>query len=99
MAEKGVTYTGGRTYGNEEWTGRSGGNVGNVPAIRESEARVIREMVKRVLLGDSIYSVAAWPNQHGHRTRGGGLFTASNVRRRLASPRIAGLVEHVPGSM
>ena len=94
MAEKGVSYTGGRAYGYEEWTGRRGGTIGNVPAIRESEARVVREMIKRILRGDSTYAVAAWANQQGHRNKGGGLFTASNVRRLLSSARIAGLVEH-----
>ena len=94
MAEKGVSYTGGRVYGYEAWTGRRGGGIGDVPVIRESEARVIREMVERILRGESTYSVAQWANQQGHRHRGGGVFTASNVRRLLGSARIAGLIEY-----
>ena len=94
MAENGVSYTGGRAYGYEPWTGRHGGGIGDVPTIRESEARVIREMVRQILLGESTYAVAKWANQQGHRHRGGGVFTASNVRRLLSSARIAGLVEY-----
>ena len=92
MAEKGVLNYGGRAYGYEPWSGRKHGGAGSTPTVRESEAKVIGELARRILRGDTTYAVAKWANQNGHRTVRGKKFRAIDIRRHLlVNPRIAGI--------
>jgi site-specific DNA recombinase len=55
-----------------------------------AEARVIREMMRRFLAGESPTSIARDLNQRGVPTTGSLPWVAETVRRLLVSPRIAG---------
>jgi DNA invertase Pin-like site-specific DNA recombinase len=56
-------------------------------AIRQDEAAVYRQMVKRVCAGHSCKDAAYWLNEQGHSTTQGKLFYPITVRNILASPR------------
>ncbi len=64
-------------------------------AIVPAEAERIREAAERVLAGESLRSVAKdWNEQEVPTPHGGQVWTQSNLKRILVSPRIAGLREH-----
>ena len=67
-------------------------NVGN--GIVEEEAAIIRELVRRVLAGDSVRSLAADLNRRGIKTTAGNDWHPGVVRQMLTSARIAGLRSH-----
>lgn len=62
------------------------------------EAQVIRECAKRVLQGESLYSVVADLNARGITTAAGGRWYRTSLARVLASAKIAGQREHRPGT-
>lgn len=55
------------------------------------EADVVRQMVARVIDGESCASVARWLNLEGHRTVKRTTFQSSSVKFIVENPRIAGL--------
>lgn len=59
--------------------------------IHEPEAALVREMARRVLVGESYKSVAYWLNAEGHTTAGGKLWYSINLRSLLKNPRYAGI--------
>jgi DNA invertase Pin-like site-specific DNA recombinase len=59
--------------------------------IRRGEAKVIRELAKRVIAGESLGAVTRWLNANGVTTTTGRQWRVGNVRRVLINPRIAGL--------
>ncbi len=63
-------------------------------AIRESEAKVIREMASRITAGESYRTVAIDLNRRGIRTQHGKKWGSINVRNVLVRPINAGLDEH-----
>lgn len=63
-------------------------------AIRESEAKVLREMAGKILDGESYRTIAIDLNQRGIRTQHGKQWSAINVRNVLIRPINAGLDEH-----
>jgi site-specific DNA recombinase len=62
--------------------------------IRESEAVLIRDAVKRIRRGESFRAMVNEWNSGGILTPRGGAWSRSSFRRMLTSPRIAGLREH-----
>jgi site-specific DNA recombinase len=62
--------------------------------IRESEAVLIRDAVKRIRSGQSFRSIVNEWNANGIRTPHGGTWSRESFRRMLTSARIAGLREH-----
>lgn len=62
--------------------------------IRESEAVVLREMVRRYLRGSSTTELAYWLNEQGHPMARGGQWASINVRNLLKSRRIGGIRVH-----
>ncbi|MGL6235103.1 MAG: recombinase family protein [Segniliparus sp.] len=63
--------------------------------IREPEAAIIRELVARLLAGESMRSLATWMNETGVPTMSGtSVWKTHTLRQILTSPRIAGLREH-----
>ena len=63
-------------------------------AVRESEAVVIRECVKRFLAGESIRSICRDLNERRVPTVTGGPWKTQTLTRLLGSPRISGEREH-----
>ena len=59
--------------------------------IRESEAAVVREVVARVIAGETVHALTVWLNQTGVPTVRGGPWSSTALRGVLSSPRIAGL--------
>ncbi|WP_100524118.1 recombinase family protein [Mycobacteroides abscessus] len=59
--------------------------------IRETEAEVIRELVTRVIAGESLNSLTVWLNETGIRPVRGERWASTAVRGIVSSPRIAGL--------
>lgn len=59
--------------------------------IRESEARVVREVVARLCAGESMRALAIWLNEQGSVTATGGAWTTQGLRAVVLAPRIAGL--------
>ena len=62
--------------------------------VRDVEAALVREAIKRVASGDSLTSIAHDWSQRGVTTPTGRTWKPSVLRRMLLSPRIAGLREH-----
>lgn len=62
--------------------------------LRESEAKVVREIVHRYLAGASIRSLTVWLNDSGIQPAVAKSWQTSAVRQILCSGRIAGLREH-----
>ena len=62
--------------------------------VRESEARLLRQLAERYLAGESLRSLCAWLETDGVPTVRGGAWTTQVLRTLLASARIAGLREH-----
>lgn len=58
--------------------------------INETEAGVVRLLFHNYLEGISPEKTATWLNEHGHRSRGGGLFYGSVMRRMLENERYKG---------
>ncbi|BAX96711.1 serine recombinase [Mycobacteroides stephanolepidis] len=59
--------------------------------IRESEAAVVRELVMRVIAGESVNSLTVWLNESGVAPVRGARWASTAVRGIVSSPRIAGL--------
>jgi site-specific DNA recombinase len=64
--------------------------------IDPAEARVIREMTKRALAGESLSSICRDLERRDVRTPYGNHWSPSTLRRLLASARISGRREHLP---
>lgn len=62
--------------------------------IRESEAAIIREVVRRYLRGSSTTELAYWLNERGQPMARGGKWGSINVRNLLKKKRIGGIREH-----
>lgn len=62
--------------------------------IRDSEAEAIREAARRVLAGETVYSVVMDWNRRGIPTVTGATWKTSVLSRLLREPRIAGLRAH-----
>lgn len=62
--------------------------------IREPEADLIRDAVKRVRSGESFRSIVNEWTANGVRSPRGSIWSRESFRRMLTSPRIAGLREH-----
>lgn len=62
--------------------------------IRPAEAHLVRDMTQRVLVGESLLSVARELNREGFRTSTGQEWTPTSVRRLIVRPRNAGFVEY-----
>jgi site-specific DNA recombinase len=64
--------------------------------VRESEAEVIRECVRRVLAGEGVRTLARDLNSRGICTSSGRQWSAQTLKRLLASGRISGQRDHQP---
>jgi DNA invertase Pin-like site-specific DNA recombinase len=64
--------------------------------VRESEAAVIRECVRRVLAGEGVRTLARDLNSRGICTSTGRQWSAQTLKRMLASGRISGQRDHQP---
>jgi site-specific DNA recombinase len=62
--------------------------------IRESEAAIVRQLVDRVIAGESIHALTIWLSQSGVSTVRGAQWQTTAVRGIVSSPRIAGLRVH-----
>jgi site-specific DNA recombinase len=62
--------------------------------VRQDEAEVIRQMVRRYLAGESLRSLCMWLEDNGIRTTTGVQWHSPSLRGVLKSGRIAGLREH-----
>lgn len=83
-AERGLPPGGRRRFGYEP----------GYAAVRESEARYVRELCTRFLAGESLYSLATWLNGEGVTGASGGKWTGPNLRHLLAGPHLAALRVH-----
>lgn len=59
--------------------------------IRDAEAEVVRQLVVRVIAGESVNSLTAWLNETDVKPVRGGRWASTAVRNIVSSPRIAGL--------
>ncbi|MGH3916795.1 MAG: recombinase family protein, partial [Pseudonocardiaceae bacterium] len=66
--------------------------------VRESEAEVIRECVRRILAGEAVRTLARDLNSRRVGTSTGGQWSAQTLKRMLASGRISGQRDHHPRS-
>ena len=62
--------------------------------VRQDEAEVIRQLVRRYLAGESLRSLCMWLEDNGIRTTTGVEWHSPSLRGVLKSGRIAGLREH-----
>lgn len=62
--------------------------------IREDQAAVIRECARRLLAGDSLYTIAADLNARGIPAPRGGAWIPTQVKRLMVSPRYIGQRVH-----
>lgn len=62
--------------------------------VRPAEARTVQDATTRVLVGESLRSVARDLNARGVTTSTGGRWTPVEIRRVVTRPRNAGLIEH-----
>lgn len=62
--------------------------------VRPGEAKIVEEMARHLLAGGSIRGIAVDLNRRGVTTSTGTKWTDTAVRRVLARPRNAGLMEH-----
>ncbi len=62
--------------------------------VRESEAVIVRECVRRFLAGESIRSICSDLNERGVPAAKGGPWSPQTLRRMLGSGRISGQREH-----
>jgi DNA invertase Pin-like site-specific DNA recombinase len=83
-AERGVPAGGRRPYGYEQ----------DGMTVREAEADLVREGVRRYLAGESMRGISVDWNSRGVLTAGGGTWNVSVLRTVLANPRYAGLRVH-----
>jgi site-specific DNA recombinase len=63
-------------------------------SIVESEAELIREAARRVLVGDSLYAIADDWTDRGEPTVTGAKWSTTAIKTFLTRPRVAGLREH-----
>jgi DNA invertase Pin-like site-specific DNA recombinase len=66
------------------------GYAGDRVTVIESEAAVIRRMMRRLLAGQSTTQLTHWLNDHSITTANGARWNATSLERVLCSPRIAG---------
>jgi hypothetical protein len=62
--------------------------------VRKEEAELVHEAARRVVAGTSVTTLAREWNEAGVTTSAGGKWQQTTLRRVLASPRMAGLLEH-----
>jgi DNA invertase Pin-like site-specific DNA recombinase len=62
--------------------------------VNEDQAKVVRDVVWRVLAGQRIGTICEELNRHGIRTREGRRWRQGNLHPILVKPAIAGLVKH-----
>lgn len=95
-ADRGLGGAGGRRpfgYGVPTGrTGRTGRPVYDTTKVVEHEAAILREVVQRLLAGETQGSVVRWMNRIGSRTTEGHGWTARSLRQILIKPRIAGMI-------
>jgi DNA invertase Pin-like site-specific DNA recombinase/transposase len=84
-----VRASGGYTGGRRPFGYERGGLV-----IRETEALVVRDVARRLLLGESLNAVTAALNTGSTPTSTGGRWSAKAVRDVMLRPRNAGIVSH-----
>lgn len=84
MAADGKPHGGRRRYGYEQ----------DMTALREPEAAIVRELVGRLLAGESLYRLATDLEARGVSTAEGGKWTGSNLGIMLRRPHLAGLRVH-----
>jgi site-specific DNA recombinase len=80
--------------GKDAWTTRMFGYESDCLTINKSEAKVVRELARRVLAGDSLRSLAGELNKRRFKTAMGCEWRISGLRSLLGNPRIAGLAQH-----
>lgn len=86
-AQAGKFHGGGRPYGYEA----------DGITIRESEARVLKDIVARLIAGESQVSVIRHLNSNGIPTADGNKWTLGNLKRTLLKKRYIGVREHTTG--
>ncbi len=89
LAQTGKPSGGGRPFGYEE----------DRITVRENEAEVIRECVRRLLAGEALRSLTRDLNSRGIVTSAGGEWSTQTLKRVLASGRISGQRDHQPRSL
>ena len=62
--------------------------------IRPEEAELVRDATNRIVAGESVTKLAREWNEAGVRTTADGKWAQTTLRRVIASPRVAGLLEH-----
>ena len=67
--------------------------------IREDEAEVIRDLARRLLVGESLSSICRALAAQGVQTPQGGTWIPTTMRRLMVSARISGRREHSPRSV
>jgi len=85
LAAAGLPVTGGR---------RPFGYTRDQLSTDPVEAEIVRDVARRFLAGDSLKSLTQWLADNDVATTAGGEWRTGTVRQILASPRIAGLMEH-----
>ncbi|HMK99492.1 MAG TPA: recombinase family protein, partial [Acidimicrobiales bacterium] len=62
--------------------------------IHKDEARILKQIVKRFLAGESLRSIATWLNEEGIHTSFGGPWDTQGLRQVITNPRYIGLRVH-----
>ncbi|MGV0770828.1 recombinase family protein [Mycobacterium syngnathidarum] len=70
---------------------RAFGYEPDLVTIRPDEAAIVRELVERVIAGETVHALTVWLNDTGVPTVRGRPWSTTAVRGILTSPRIAGL--------
>ncbi|WP_429427715.1 recombinase family protein [Nocardia sp. GAS34] len=83
------------TRGESNHTHRPFGYERDGTTVRESEAAVIREMVRRILAGESMKKIALDLNDRGITTSVGARWSGEKVKRVAANPRNGGYVPYL----
>src|SRR5690606_14058007 len=88
--EAGSHMSGRPPYGHRAEKVLRGGLTVRDLVVEPAEAAVVRDVVARVITGESVVSLAADLNARGVTTRSGAAWTTSGLGRLLRSPTLAG---------
>ncbi|HEY2476791.1 MAG TPA: recombinase family protein [Candidatus Cybelea sp.] len=74
----------------QEWEGLNGGRPARKPVVDKAEAKIICEMFRRYITGDSLLGITRWLNESGVSAPRGKKWYESTVRKLLSNETLLG---------
>ena len=89
--EAGLPHGGGkRSFGYGRDTGDRVADAKVRGVVNKSEAKIIRQVAKRLMSGESLRQIAKWLNEQGVTTTTGRTWSHSTLRQMISSPKLRG---------